>query len=300
MKRNLCILIFSLIAACTQAQTDPLFSQHIRIPSLYNPAYSVPDGKLDVAAGSRQQWIGLHNAPVDFVFSGNLKLGKSFGTGLIAFSDKVGFENTINAGISAGYVFRLRQKFSVAIGLRAGILSKTLDGTKLIYEESIDQNGVYNLESELQPDFSAGMGIIAGKFSVGFSATHLLQSLQTSSILKPSRHYYGSIGYSGMIGDWKLTPGCAIRSNEFITQGEAYFIASYKKQFHTALVVRLPGIYSVQFGIALTDRVYLGYSYDIDTKGIRTESAGSHELIAQYIIPEKVKKKIPLKSTRFF
>ena len=61
--------------ACGQekmsAQADLMFTQHWALPTLYNPAATGETDFIRIRGGARLQWIGITNAPKNFVATGD-------------------------------------------------------------------------------------------------------------------------------------------------------------------------------------------------------------------------------------
>jgi len=300
MRIGLYILLSLIISVNVFGQSDPIISHNRQVPSVFNPAMSNPEGKLNVSALTRRQWVGMSNAPVNYLFNGQYKVNNKLGVGLLVINDKIGFENTIIAGLSASYAFRLSDATKLSFGLRGGVMNKSLDGTQLIYEEHYDANGLYHLESEFVPDLSPGMNLKAGNFSLGAAVSHLLQDVGNATIFKPSRHIYAYTSYVIKSGEFDFIPTVFFKKNAFVQQYEMSVDVAWDESLFGSITYRSKGIYSFRFGLMLTEKIFAGYAYDMDTQNIRTESGGSHEILIQYKIPEIIPKPVILKSTRFF
>ena len=98
IRTNISRLVLTAVAAMltlclpnrAAAQTDPQFSQYYEVPSFYNPAAIGRTDFINIRGGARLQWMGIHNAPRDFVLTGDMPfkfLNKRWGTGLAMYQE---------------------------------------------------------------------------------------------------------------------------------------------------------------------------------------------------------------------
>jgi type IX secretion system PorP/SprF family membrane protein len=71
---NITVLFVILLANTVKAQQLPLFSQYLFNGFLINPAYAGIDGLSTVNVVSREQWLGLPNAPTTQMVSYQTRL----------------------------------------------------------------------------------------------------------------------------------------------------------------------------------------------------------------------------------
>ncbi len=146
----LVIMGFSLLNATAQ---DPNFSQFFASPLSLNPALTGKfNGTFRVAGNYRNQWPTISNAfitstaSVDFgVMPGRISELDTWGVGFMAMTDK-----TANGILSSNY-FAFTTAYhkgldvdglhQIGVGFQGTYASKRLDGTKLNFEEELDQFG---------------------------------------------------------------------------------------------------------------------------------------------------------------
>jgi len=159
MKRTIAIftlLTLLTVVACAQ---DPAFSQFFASPLTLNPALTGKfNGIIRVAGNYRNQWPSINNAFVTSTVSvdGSMlrdKLPETdvWGIGLMAMSDK-----TANGILVSNYVsFSTSYHKSldedglnqIGIGFQGTYANKRLDGTKLNFEDELDQQGGWTIPS---------------------------------------------------------------------------------------------------------------------------------------------------------
>ena len=165
----------SLISLKVSAQYDVAFSHYYAMPTSFNPAAAGKDTKLNLNLAYAMDMVGFEHNPQTAYVSADMPfhaLGMRHGVGLRFMNDKLGLFTHQN--IAAQYVYRksLADGF-LGIGLQAGLLSETFDGSKADVEDSgddaiptskVDGNGL---------DLGAGIYYNKGAWYAGASVQHL-------------------------------------------------------------------------------------------------------------------------------
>jgi type IX secretion system PorP/SprF family membrane protein len=154
------IYLISLLLSGTLKAQDPAFSQFFSSPLTLNPALTGKfNGTLRVAGNYRDQWPQISNAfitstvSIDGNILGNrLPDGDAWGIGLLAMTDK-----TANGILSSNY-FSLSTAYQKAldengwnqlgIGFQGTYAGKRLDGSRLHFEDELDQQGGWTIPSQ--------------------------------------------------------------------------------------------------------------------------------------------------------
>ena len=141
------------------AAQDPAFSQFFSSPLSLNPALTGKfNGQLRVAGNYRNQWPQINNAfitetvSVDGnILNGKLAEGDAWGVGLLAMSDKTanGILTSNYVSLSTAYHKSLDENGwnQLGLGFQGTYANKRLDGTKLNFEDQLDQQGGWTLPS---------------------------------------------------------------------------------------------------------------------------------------------------------
>ncbi len=151
-----CVLYLMPQSAIAQ---DPAFSQFFSSPLSLNPALTGKfNGQLRVAGNYRNQWPQINNAfitetvSVDGnILNGKLAEGDAWGVGLLAMSDKTanGILTSNYVSLSTAYHKALDENGwnQIGLGFQGTYANKRLDGTKLNFEDQLDQQGGWTLPS---------------------------------------------------------------------------------------------------------------------------------------------------------
>jgi type IX secretion system PorP/SprF family membrane protein len=160
MKKN--ILLIGLIIVCKTMPLlaqDPAFSQFFASPLTLNPALTGKfNGDLRVAGNYRNQWPSINNAFITSTVSidgGILKKSlpetDTWGLGLMAMTDKTanGILSSNYVSLSTAYHKSLDEDgyHQLGIGFQGTYANKRLDGTKLNFEDQLDNQGGWTLPS---------------------------------------------------------------------------------------------------------------------------------------------------------
>jgi len=213
--RKFSLLILTSLVLITAKAQDPNFSQFFVSPLTLNPALTGKfNGDFRIAGNYRDQWPSISKAfitstvSVDFpILRGRLSELDTWGVGVMAMTDKTanGILSTNLISITTAYHKGLDEDglHQIGVGFQGTYNTKRLDGTKLNFEDELDQFGGWsNPTEELSIngqelnlsyfDISAGFlynGSTDGynNFYLGASAYHLN---------KPQESFTGDIFYT--------------------------------------------------------------------------------------------------------
>ena len=106
MVRILIIFLLFCINFSVRSQYEPQISMHYSGQLSVNPAFAGSSGNINLAAVSRQQWVGFDGAPNTTVagVDGAIKVFDRFhGFGLVILNDEIGAFNTLMININYAY-----------------------------------------------------------------------------------------------------------------------------------------------------------------------------------------------------
>lgn len=305
MSRRISILYILIVftVGTALAQTDVQLSQYYEAKTFYNPAAAGETDLLRIRGGSRLQWVGIDNAPVSFVATGDMPLkvfGKRFGVGLLTYTESIGLYKTLNIGAQLAYKFK---KFGgeFSAGLQIGMYDQRFEGSKVVIPDNDDFHEGTDEAIPMQDihgmaiDFAAGLWYRHPKFWVGLSCSHLTspvinmksdQSEQTDERyyeFQANRTLYFMAGSNIPIKNtlFEVMPSVIVKSDFTFTTGEITARARYNKLFSFGVGYRYDdAVYATV--AAEIKGFYIGYSYDYALSAISKASSGSHEIFAGY------------------
>ncbi|MDE6703950.1 MAG: PorP/SprF family type IX secretion system membrane protein, partial [Muribaculaceae bacterium] len=303
---RLSLLIAVLLASFhTAAQTDVQFSQYYEVPSYFNPSAIGLTDFLRIRGGMRMQWVGIDNAPRDFVATADMPLkilGKRFAVGVMFDTDKAGLYSSLNAGAQIGYT---RKMFggNLSAGVQIGFFDQGFKGSKVYipddddYHDSND-DGIPNRDIHgTALDLAFGIWYSHRYFSAGISATHLTSPTVTMNAESASggqtterefqfqarRTLYFTAQSNIPINNtlFEIVPSVLVKSDFSFTTGEATVRCRYDKFLTFGLGYRWRDAVIATVAAEFKN-IFIGYSYDYATSAIAKASSGSHEVFAGY------------------
>jgi len=299
------ILIFALMLTCYAgfAQQDSQYTQYMYNTININPAYAGSRGVMSVFGLHRTQWVGLDGAPTTNAFSLNTPINNSnLGVGFSLVNDRIGptSDNTISADIS--YTIPMNEVYKLSFGVKASGNIFNLNTDKLDYSNPIDPN-LQNFNNEFSPNFGAGVYLHSDKLYLGLSVPNFLQDSKYNdneqAVFQERMNFYFIGGYVFDVSQSiKFKPAVLTK---MVTGAPLQVDASANFLFFDKFMLggayRWDAAVSVLAGFQVTDGLFIGYSYDMETTQLRRYNSGSHEVFLRFELFNKVSKMV---SPRFF
>jgi type IX secretion system PorP/SprF family membrane protein len=306
LKRLFYISLLLIISINVNAQQLPLYSQYLYNKFLINPAVAGSDGYTSFSLTAREQWVGYYGAPRTFSFSGQTRiLKRSFilkqtkvkksiyrpksdgkvGIGGYIFSDKNGLVQRTGFQAAYSYHLWLQNRTQLSLGLAFTGYHFKIDEKELNFEDPNEPL----LNSDLRkgifvPDASFGIYLLDARYSVGFSAEQLFQSVarfgsDAYGKFKISRHYYIFGSYNFARGPYmELQPSFLFRmSEQFKPQADFGLTYIYNQAFWAGLAYRTSGVIIANMGVKY-QKLFFGYAFDFTLQEIQRITYGSHEI----------------------
>ena len=285
------------------AQQDAQYTQYMYNTINVNPAYAGSRGVMSVFGLHRTQWVGLDGAPTTNAFSINSPIENSnLGIGLSFVNDKIGptVENTISADVS--YTIQTSETYKLSFGVKGTANLFNLDVNKLNPENAGDPL-LQNLDNDFSPNVGAGVYLHSDKLYLGASVPNFFETKRYSdndvAVYKERLNMYFIGGYV-----FDLTPNLKFKP-AFLTKvvGGAPLQLDLSGNFLINEKFVLGGAWrwsaavSAMAGFQVTDGLFIGYGYDLETTKLRNYNSGSHEVFLRF---ELFKRQDKIVSPRFF
>lgn len=299
------ILILALMLTCYAgfAQQDAQYTQYMYNTININPAYAGSRGVMSVFGLHRTQWVGLDGAPTTNTFSLNTPISNSnLGVGFSLVNDRIGptSDNTISADIS--YTIRMNEVYKLSFGVKASGNIFNLDTDKLDSSIPFDPN-LQNFNNEFSPNFGAGVYLHSDKLYLGLSVPNFLQDSKYNdnevAVFQERMNFYFIGGYVFDVSQSiKFKPAVLtkmVTGSPLQVDASANFL--FFDKFMLGGAYRWDAAVSALAGFQVTDGLFIGYSYDMETTNLRRYNSGSHEVFLRFELFNKVSKMV---SPRFF
>ena len=299
------ILILALMLTCYSgfAQQDAQYTQYMYNTININPAYAGSRGVMSVFGLHRTQWVGLDGAPTTNTFSFNTPISNSnLGVGFSLVNDRIGptSDNTISADIS--YTIPMNEVYKLSFGIKASGNIFNLETDKLDPSNPIDPN-LQNFNNEFSPNFGAGVYLHSDKLYLGLSVPNFLQDSKYNdnevAVFQERMNFYFIGGYVFDVSQSiKFKPAVLtkmVNGSPLQVDASANFL--FFDKFMLGGAYRWDAAVSALAGFQVTDGLFIGYSYDMETTQLRRYNSGSHEVFLRFELFNKVSKMV---SPRFF
>jgi type IX secretion system PorP/SprF family membrane protein len=251
----------------------------------------------------RTQWVGLDGAPTTNTFSFNTPINNSnLGVGFSLVNDRIGptSDNTISADIS--YTIPMNEVYKLSFGIKASGNIFNLDTDKLDPSNPIDPN-IQNFNNEFSPNFGAGVYLHSDKLYLGLSVPNFLQDSKYNdnevAVFQERMNFYFIGGYVFDVSQSiKFKPAVLtkmVAGSPLQVDASANFL--FFDKFMLGGAYRWDAAVSALAGFQVTDGLFIGYSYDMETTQLRRYNSGSHEVFLRFELFNKVSKMV---SPRFF
>ncbi len=290
MKTRIITFITMLLAAVVYGQQDAQFTQYMYNTISINPAYAGSRGVMSIFALHRTQWVGLDGAPTTNAASINTPISNSnLGLGLSFVNDKIGptNENTISADLS--YTIPTSENFKLSFGMKATANLFNLNVNKL---NPVDQGDsqFQNLRNVFTPNIGAGIYYHSDKAYLGLSVPNFIQTNRYDDnevvIFKEKMNYYLIGGYVfDLSNDIKFKPAFLtklVKGSPLQVDASANFM--FVEKVEVGVAYRWSAAMSAMVGFQVTDGMYIGYGYDLETTNLENYNSGSHEVFLRYEI----------------
>jgi type IX secretion system PorP/SprF family membrane protein len=286
------IVMVLMLPLCSRAQQNVVYSQYLFNGLLINPAYAGSHVQFSATLTYRNQWVNFDGAPVTTTFGAHnsFRQGK-IGAGLMVISDKIGsYKNT---GLFGSYSYKIKDPVSggvFSMGVQAGFNNYKADYSSLTLKSGQDPtfNGFMN---EFKPNFGGGIFYYNKKVFAGFSVPTILTHAKLFSgglaQLRTPRYYYLNAGLKLPLDSRTkkiiLIPSFLIRA-----QDGTPLSADFNLNVVFDETISLGSSYRSGDGAILflnyklSEKFYIGYSYDWTTSDIRRFSNGTHEIMINY------------------
>jgi type IX secretion system PorP/SprF family membrane protein len=304
----LVLVLATFVGKPLHAQQLPLFSQYLFNGFLINPAYAGLNGYSTVNMTSREQWVGLPDAPTTNVVSFQTRLlRQSFirrsaaarrklmrkntsgrvGVGGYIYNDKVGLINRNGAQATYAYHMKMDKGTNLSFAVSGSIYQFSIDRSKITTEYN---NDPYLSKLALNmwiPDVSVGCVYSSPTWYGGIAANQLLQGyLKLGNSVDNTYRLYTQYNVTGgyryeIDRDKAIEPSILIKvTNQLVAQADitARF---YIDDYWGGISYRTSGAAIFMFGIQV-NKMLFGYAFDYNFTSLQKQTYGSHEIMVAY------------------
>jgi type IX secretion system PorP/SprF family membrane protein len=240
----------------------------------------------------RNQWVNFEGAPITGTLGAHTSLNKGkVGVGALVTVDRIG--SYTNTGFFANYAYIIRDPARngfFSMGVSGGFNNYNADFSKLNLRAGQDQT-FSGFMSELKPNFGGGVFYYNDKVFGGFSVPTILTHSELFNgpleQLRTPRFYYL---YGGMKFPLDprtkkviLTPSLLFRVQDGTPLSADYNLSIAFEELISLGTSYRSGDGAISYiNFKLSEKFYVGYSYDWTVSDIRMYSRGTHEIMINY------------------
>lgn len=289
------------------SQQQQMYTQFMYNKLALNPAFAGNEEYLTATMIYRDQWIGFPGAPNAQVLNINLpRLGPRVGLGFNIERQSIGITEKITYEGMYAYKFFLG-KGTLSMGINVSGRNYILDYTdpRLYAVQDIRLDPSIPQTQESRNLFNAGFGLYynTNNFYIGGSIPRMIRGdldFDENQLFSTEvRHLLVMTGGTFILDkDWRLTPQFLFKAAENTPFSfDINISTTWKEIYTTGLTYRTGGNQNdwgesidVIFGFQISERMLMGFAYDIQLAKIRNSSSGSIELMLNYVfVPKKIK-----------
>jgi type IX secretion system PorP/SprF family membrane protein len=297
------VILLTIINYTASSQQLPVYSQYMLDGFIINSAMAGSDGFTKFDLISRQQWLGMDNAPRTFSFSAQTRVlmrnyiikarplkGNRFisarsgriGLGINIYSDRNGFFEQSGASFSYAYHIPFPNS-QLSFGLTAIVAQFKINKAGIEFRNPDPKEFQLN-EAVYMPDVGIGCYYDYNTFYGGLSVSNIMQSSvkfgnQNLNEYKIQRHYYLLLGYRyAEQRHFIYEPTILLKTTESLyPQVDISFKVTYYDYYWIGLSYRTEKTVIALMGVAWRN-FSVGYAFDYDFNSFQRVSFGSHEL----------------------
>lgn len=298
------VIILLLVNTSVFAQQDAQYTNYMYNTININPAYAGSRGVMSIFGLYRAQWIGLDGAPTTATASLNTPIENSnVGVGLSFVNDRIGASDKSDISVDVSYTIKVSEVYKLGLGVKGTADLYNVDYTKLNRYDLNDPKFQNNIENKFSPNVGAGIYFYSDKLYLGLSAPHFLKSDvyddNASATSLEVMHYYLIGGYVfDLSPSLKFKPAFLCKTVEgspLQTDVSANFM--FNEKFVLGAAWRWDAAMSFLAGFQVSNTLYIGYGYDLETTKLANYNSGSHEIFLRF---ELSKNRERIDTPRFF
>lgn len=298
------VFILLLVNISIYAQQDAQYTNYMYNTININPAYAGSRGVMSIFGLHRTQCVGLEGAPVTNTLSMNTPIENSnIGIGLSFVNDRIGASNESSIAADISYTIQTSDTYRLSAGVKGTANLLNVDYTKLNRFNLNDPKFQSNIDNEFSPNIGAGVYFYSDRLYLGLSVPNFLEtdmySDNEAATSVEKMHYYLIGGYVFDLSTsvqfkpafmCKSTAGSPLQvdlSGNFL----------FSEKFVLGAAWRWDAAVSLMAGFQVSQGLYIGYGYDLETTKLANYNSGSHEIFLRF---ELFKKHERVVSPRFF
>ncbi|WP_163714293.1 PorP/SprF family type IX secretion system membrane protein [Mangrovibacterium lignilyticum] len=297
------VLLASTALSSFGQQDDPMYSQYMFNIQAFNPAYVGSWECVGFMVLGRYQWVGFDGAPETHTFTVQAPLrNERIGLGLSVINDVIGKEKRFAVFTDYSYKLKVGYEASLRLGFKAGFTNYRNILSDYSPIETNDPSFQGEIRESFMPNIGVGAFLSAPRYYFGVSIPKLLKNdfEYGAENYKTDYEFRNMNLIAGYVFDMgssvKFKPSVMFRHSEsqpFVYDLNASFL--FAEKFWIGGMFRSTSWNGAGSAIGgnvqfiISEKLRLGYAYDLDMGDIGSYGNGSHEIMISYELRSLVK-----------
>lgn len=275
------------IGTAAKGQQDPLSTQYMFNPMWVNPSYIANTDQITFTGITRHQWVGFEGAPSTQFLSGTYPIEKlNFVLGGTLVHDVAGPENQTMLFLDYGYSVKLSEESRLNFGVRGGLGYYRANTTDLAMVNENDPSLTGDIQSRVLMNIGFGASYITQQFYIGYSIPKLIRNKYNSEDISTrytSHHYLFGGARFDINSDIALYPSVMSKMVKGAPPSvDISATAFYRNKIGAGLMYRFGASIGGMVSYEITDKIRIGYSYDMAITRMHYNSLGTHEVMFSF------------------
>ena len=267
-----------------------MYVQYIDNLLVINPGFAGSKAEGKILLVSRDQWVSVPGAPVTRSLSYNTPMrNNKVGLGFSVMNDKIGPQQQTGVYFDYSYFIKVSENYRMGMGLKGGVSFYRAALTELnpIAPDPVFSKDIYK---NFLPNLGVGLYLFSDNTWFGFSIPKLIENRITSEdyeteyIQKEKIHFYYVMGRQfNLAEDFDLKASSMMRIvKDAPLSVDLTALAGFKERVWVGGMVRFKAAYGAIAQFQVTNKMFIGYSYELPVQKITNFSNGTHEIMLGY------------------
>ncbi len=283
------ILLVTLVVGYiynVKAQQRPVINLYNMNRYAISSAYAGYTDYSTVNVLHRRQWTQFGVPTVASYISGDMRLGKTSGVGLMISNDKAHIlsRTTAYASYSKKFMLGKKKRSYVALGLSAGMRHNGINTSGALIQDAND----FVVSNYQKNGFYSGLGLLLkiNRFQIAWGNPAIREATAGNSSILTNKARMGYMEY-----EFQVAEKVVFRPNLFAytSSSAQYGDLTLEFEFNKFLTVGLGGRNNktglVKLGLIPTNNIQVAYSYESSES--LTQRLGSHEIMFSFLFNRK-------------
>ncbi|MCQ2192393.1 MAG: PorP/SprF family type IX secretion system membrane protein [Paludibacteraceae bacterium] len=295
-------LIYTVLMAAgmyssAHAQQDLTMSQQFFSRINKNPAGIGNVQDIDLFLLGKAQWLRTDYSPKSGVFNVQTHFKKiNSGAGFSMNYEDIGVAKQMYAPkLVYDYCAKVNNRLLLTLGIAAGVQYSNFDPSQYTVDDQ-SEVGTSTFpdtrQTKVRPDFDFGMELVAPKFLIGASLTHLTENKTTTMVASRHCYVYGRYNID-LSQDFILAPALSLMHKNKTNVVELNATAFYQRHFWAGVTYHPDVMEKFSSNpVAITagleySNFRFGYCFDFSLGKVSDYARSGHELLLSYSIKRK-------------